>query len=203
MSADRTKIKICGLSRLCDVEYANEAQPDFIGFVINFPKSHRNVSPEQAAKLRERLADSILPVGVFVNEKPEVVAHLLNNQTIALAQLHGQEEESYLARLRDLTDGKLIKAFKIASTEDVKAAIHSSADYILLDNGTGTGRAFDWRLIGKIERPWFLAGGLTPDNLSDAIRDVQPWAVDLSSGVELEKYKDREKMIAAVRAVRA
>ena len=198
----KTKIKICGLSRPCDIDYVNEAGPDFVGFVINFPKSHRNVTPEQAAQLRERLKDEILPVGVFVDEKPETVARLLNSNIISMAQLHGKEDETYIAKLRELTDGRLVQAFRISEPADVKRAQESSADYILLDNGQGTGKTFDWQLIKEIERPWILAGGLTPDNIADALSQVQPWAIDLSSGVETDSYKDREKIMAAVSAVR-
>lgn len=198
-----TKIKICGLSRPCDIDYVNEARPDFAGFVINFPRSHRNVTPQQAAKLREQLDAEIVPVGVFVDEQPELVARFLNDGTIALAQLHGKEDEAYIRRLRGLTDGKLAQAFQVTKAEDVSRAQASSADYILLDNGQGTGRSFDWRLLDGIARPWFLAGGLRPDNLTEAIRQVRPWAVDLSSGVESDRCKDREKILAAVRAARS
>ncbi len=197
-----TKIKICGLSRPCDIDYVNEQQPDFIGFVINFPKSRRNVTPQQAVDLRERLRDGILPVGVFVNEKVETIAELLNSGVISLAQLHGQEDEAYIARLRARTDKKIIQAFRVTSMEDIASAEKSSADYILLDNGTGTGRAFDWELVKQVSRPWFLAGGLTPENLAGAIDKMRPWAVDLSSGVETGGVKDPEKIAAAVRAVR-
>lgn len=202
-----TKIKICGLNRPCDIDYVNEAGPDFAGFVIDFPKSHRNVTPHQAAKLRERLQDGILPVGVFVDEDPKTVSELLRDGTIAFAQLHGREDEAYIARLREYMArensccGKIVQAFRITEAADVQRAQKSSADYILLDNGQGTGKVFDWGLLCDISRPWFLAGGLTPDNLSDAIRRVHPWAVDLSSGVETDRRKDREKILAAVREV--
>lgn len=196
------KIKICGLSRPQDIDYVNEWKPDFIGFVINFPKSRRNVAPAQAAKLRERLADGILPVGVFVDEDERTVAELLNSGVIALAQLHGREDEAYIKNLRALTDGKLIQAFRVECREDVRRAQKSSADYILLDNGTGTGRQFDWNLVERVERPWFLAGGLTPENLTEAAQKMRPWAADLSSGVETDGRKDPKKIEAAVRAAR-
>lgn len=199
----QAKIKICGLSRPCDIDYVNEARPDFIGFVINFPKSRRSITPRQTRTLREGLAEGITPVGVFVDAPPQLVAGLLNDGTIRLAQLHGNEDERYIRRLRGLTDGRLTKAFTVAGAGDVARAKESSADYILLDNGTGTGRQFDWELLGEIGRPWFLAGGLTPDNLAQAVRRFTPWAVDLSSGAETDGYKDREKILAAVRAVRA
>ena len=118
---------------------------------------------------------------------------------IRLAQLHGQEDEAYIRRLRGLTDGPLIQAFSIRRKEDLDRAMQSSADYILLDHGRGgTGSAFDWGLVEAVERPWFLAGGLDCGNLAAAIGRLHPWAVDLSSGVERDGWKDREKMKQAV-----
>lgn len=198
---ERTKIKICGLTRPCDIRFVNEARPDFAGFVINFLKSRRTVSPQQAKELREQLDGGIVPVGVFVNEDVDTVAELLNCGVISMAQLHGQEDEAYIARLRERADAELIQAITVRSASDLARAAASSADYILLDNGTGTGKTFDWSLIGKIARPWFLAGGLTPGNLARACAR-KPFAVDLSSGVETDGYKDREKILAAVEIVR-
>lgn len=184
------------------MDYVNEARPDFIGFVINFPKSRRSVTPAQAQKLRERLDAGIVPVGVFVNEDVKTVAELLNSGVIDMAQLHGQEDEAYIRELRRLSEKKVSQAFTVRDARDLAGAAASSADYILLDNGTGTGKAFDWSLIRDIRRPWFLAGGLTPENLADACARLEPWAVDLSSGVETDGHKDREKILAAVAAVR-
>ncbi len=197
------RLKICGLSRPCDIEIVNEARPDFAGFVVNYPKSRRSVTPRQLAQLRDRLEDTVLPVGVFVNESPCLVAQLLNEGMISLAQLHGNEDESYLKRLRTLTDGRLIQAFTVRSEKDAKRAAQSTADYILLDNGRGTGERFDWRLVRDIYRPWILAGGLTPDNMMQAAEKLHPWALDLSSGVETDGYKDREKILEAAAAVRS
>lgn len=197
------KWKICGLSRPCDITYVNESQPDFAGFVVNYPKSRRSVTPQQLARLRENLDSRVLPVGVFVNEAPELVAQLLNENIISLAQLHGNEDETYLKKLRALTNGRLIQAFTIRSEADAERAMQSTADYILLDNGKGTGERFDWRLIREISRPWILAGGLTPENMLQAAKELHPWALDLSSGVETDGYKDREKILAAAAAIRA
>lgn len=196
------KIKICGLSRACDITYVNEAQPDFAGFVVNYPKSRRSVTPLQLSRLRENLAETVLPVGVFVNEKPELVAQLLNEGIISMAQLHGSEDETYIRRLRTLTDRELIQAFTIRSEADAKQAMRSAADYILLDNGKGTGKRFDWRLVRETSRPWILAGGLTPDNMRHAAETLHPWALDLSSGVETDGCKDRDKILAAVAGIR-
>ena len=199
----RTRIKICGLTRPEDIQAVNEAKPDFAGFIVEFPKSRRNVTVEQLKGLREELDDSILPVGVFVNAPVELPAQLLNEGTIALAQLHGQEDEAYIRQLKTMTDQLLIKAFSIKTEEDVKSAIRSEADYILLDQGSGgTGETFDWNLVPAIKRPWFLAGGLGCDNLETAIKLLHPWAADLRSSVETDGHKDPDKIAKAVQTVR-
>ena len=198
-----TRIKLCGLFRPCDVDYVNEAKPDYCGFIVNFPKSHRNVTPEQVRILRAKLLPSITPVGVFVDQPAETVAALLKDGTLSVAQLHGHEDERYIAALRALVPGREIwKAFQVRSRKDLDAAKASTADLVLLDNGYGTGQTFDWSLIREIGRPFFLAGGLNPDNLSQAIRQVRPYGVDLSSGVETDRQKDPAKIRAVVAAVR-
>lgn len=196
-----TRIKICGLSRPCDVDFVNAAMPDYCGFVINFPKSRRSVTPEQVRALRPKLFKEITPVGVFVDQPVEAVAALLNDGVLSAAQLHGSEDEAYLAALRRHTDAPLIQAFQVASPADVARAEESSADFILLDSGQGSGRAFDWSLVQSVQRPFFLAGGLGPENLRQAVEQAHPFAVDLSSGVETDGVKDRKKILAAVHAV--
>ncbi len=198
-----TRVKICGLFRPCDIEAVNEAGPDYCGFIVHFPKSHRNVTPEQVRILRAKLVPAITPVGVFVDQPVEDVAALLNDGTLSVAQLHGHEDERYIAALRALAPGHEIwKAFQVRSRKDLDAAKASTADIVLLDNGYGTGQTFDWSLISEVSRPFFLAGGLNPDNLAQAIRQVRPYGVDLSSGVETDRQKDPIKIRAAVAAVR-
>ena len=196
-----TKIKLCGLSRACDIEEANRLQPDYIGFVFA-KKSRRCVTAEQAGELKKQLRPEIRAVGVFVNEAPEAVAALLNRGVIDLAQLHGSEDAEYIRRLRDLTDSPLIQAFRIRSKEDLSRAAASAADEILLDAGAGTGTVFDWSLLRNMERRYFLAGGLNPENVREAIRNLHPYGVDVSSGIETDALKDRTKMAAFVAAVR-
>ena len=197
-----TKIKLCGLTRPCDIEWANALTPDYIGFVFA-KKSRRYVSPEIARVLHDKLSLAIQAVGVFVNEAPENVAALLNEGVIDIAQLHGNEDEDYIKTLRALTDKPLIKAFRIDGPADLEKARQSSADHILLDNGPGgTGRAFDWALLKDFERPYFLAGGLGPENVAQAIKALHPYAVDVSSGVETDGVKDVLKMSAFVNAAR-
>jgi len=197
-----TRIKLCGLTRPCDIDWANDLQPDYIGLVFA-QKSKRYVSPERAKALRERLDPNIRAVGVFVNEAPETVAALLNDGIIDVAQLHGGEDADYIKTLRKLTDKPLIKAFRIDSAADLDRARLSTADHILLDNGAGgTGTAFDWSVLKDFDRPFFLAGGLGPDNVARAIKAVHPFAVDVSSGIETDGVKDYKKMTAFVSAVR-
>lgn len=198
-----SRIKICGLKRPEDIRAVNEAKPDYCGFVIEVPKSSRCVSREQVRALTAGLNADILPVGVFVNAPVELPALLLNEGTISMAQLHGQEEDAYIRRLRELTEKPLIQAFSIRSSEDVERAVKSPADYILLDQGGGgTGKTFDWSLVPEIERPFFLAGGLKEDNLEEAIRRLNPWALDLSSSLETDGKKDAEKIKRAVEIIR-
>ena len=197
-----TKIKICGLYRDADIDYVNEAGADYAGFILNFPKSHRNLTPEQAAALRDRLLPGIRAVGVFVDQPLETVLAAAETAGLDVIQLHGREDDGYIASLRKLTGCELWKAFKIRSAADLAAAEASAADAVLLDNGYGTGEAFDWSLAADFKRPFCLAGGLTPENIPEAIRTMHPALVDISSGVETDKKKDRDKILAAVRAAR-
>ena len=196
-----TKIKLCGLSRPCDIEAANKLKPEYIGFVFA-QKSKRYVTTQTAAELKQMLSTEIQVAGVFVNESPEKIAELLHNGVIDIAQLHGDEDEGYISQLKQLTDKPIIKAFRIETASNITDAEQCSADYILLDSGAGTGAVFDWNLIRNIRRPYFLAGGLSPDNAGKAVTTLHPFAVDVSSGIEIDGTKDKEKMAAFVAAVR-
>lgn len=196
-----TKIKLCGLSRPCDIAAANELSPEYIGFVFA-QKSQRYVSHQRAVELKSLLNTNIKVVGVFVDESPEAVAELLNSGVIDVAQLHGKESEEYIKKLRTLTLEPIIKAFCIKTEQDVLKAVASSADYVLLDSAAGAGKVFDWNLIAYIERPYFLAGGLDKQNVNQAIKELSPYAVDVSSGIETDGAKDKSKMAAFVAAVR-
>ena len=223
-----TGIKICGMRRIEDIEAANACRPDYIGFILS-PGFRRSVTPEAAEQLARRLAPGILKVGVFVNESVEKVVEAAG--FLDLIQLHGSEDNAYIRDLRgriatndprgraargraattnDPRGRLLIQAFRIRCVDDLKRAMESEADYLLLDNGTGTGEAFDWSLIsdaevlmcGEAAKPWILAGGLGPDNVAEAVRRFKPFAVDLSSGAETDGWKDPEKMARCVQAVR-
>ena len=197
-----TKLKLCGLVRICDIEAVNRLNPEYIGFVFA-KKSRRYVDPAQARELRARLNKGISPVGVFVNESPEAIADLVRSGIIDVVQLHGSEDEDFLRKLRELVSCPIIKAFSVKTPQDVRIACESSADLILLDSGGGgTGTVFDWDLLEPIRRPWFPAGGLSPENAADAIRRLAPYGVDVSSGIETDGVKDIQKMNDFVRAVR-
>lgn len=196
-----TKIKLCGMRNAADIAAANQLKPDYIGFILA-PQFWRYVPSDTVAKLREALDPAIQVVGVFVNQDVNEVARLLEEGTIEVAQLHGQEDEAYIAALRQMTDKPIFKAFKINTPEAVAAANASSADCVLLDSGTGTGKVFDWQLLSGIQRPYILAGGLHPGNVADAVRTLHPYGVDVSSGIETDKRKDHDKMAAFVAAVK-
>lgn len=216
-SPHRPRIKICGLSRPEDIEYVNAAKPDYAGFVIDYPKSRRSITPDQLRELVKALDDDIIPVGVFVDAGEELAADLYNSGVIKIMQLHGNEDDEYIARLRkrigagdstnadtctgtggDGDDVRIIKAFKVNTPEDLEKAQSSTADMVLLDQGKGEGRSFDWSIVrenrDKLQRPFFLAGGLDTGNLADAVELMHPWAVDMSSSLETDKVKDREKI---------
>lgn len=186
------KVKMCGLRRSIDIEYANKLLPDYIGYVFA-PKSKRYVSPKQAAEFTANLDKRIVPVGVFVDEPVDNVIRLVKSGTIKIAQLHGNENEDYIAQLHreNIT---VIKAFIIKGEEDTEQAEKSPADHILFDSGMGSGKPFDYALLKNMKRPYFLAGGLDWESASDAVRILNPYALDVSSGIETDGFKDFGKM---------
>ena len=197
-----TQVKICGMRRPEDIRHVNRLRPEMIGFVFWKP-SKRYVSPDEAAKLRSILDNGITPVGVFVDEDPKVVADIATNGTIDMIQLHGSEDEEYIHGLRKLTDAPIIRTFCVRSEEDLVKASGSSADMVLLDNGKGTGQTFDWTLMKDLGRDFILSGGLSESNVGDAVRRFHPFAVDVSSAVETDGFKDRSKMERFIDAVRS
>lgn len=199
-----TKIKICGIYRPQDIDFVNEAKPDYIGFVF-YKKSHRNVTPNQAKNLKAMLSNVIQAVGVFVDDDKEYIAKLANDNTIDLIQLHGNEDSEYIAELKKLTNKPIIKAIQIQNTEDlekIETTFNAESDYVMFDSGKGSGQMFNWGIAGEVEKPIFVAGGLNAENVVDAIRIFKPFAVDISSGVETNKVKDKEKIVEIVNLVR-
>lgn len=196
-----TAIKICGLSRECDIDYVNEGLPEYIGFV--FAESRRRVDPDTALRLRKRLDSRIKTVGVFVNEKADNIIAMHGNGVFDIAQLHGSEtpEETDFIRSAGIT---VIKAVRIDDEESSKKAKLYNADYFLFDCGSGGGgKTFDWsKLKYRPEKPFFLAGGLGEDNIRAAVDTVKPFAADVSSGAETDGFKDREKILKLIKSVR-
>lgn len=195
------KIKICGLKRQEDIEIINCLKPDYCGFIINFPKSRRSISAETLKTLSENLSSEVIPVGVFVNQPAELVAELLSSGFISVAQLHGNEDNACIAKLKSLTDKPVWQAFQIHSQQDIKKAADSNADFILLDAGQGGGKAFNWQLLQGFERPFGLAGGININNIADALK-TQAELIDVSGGVETNGFKDKEKIKQIINYIR-
>lgn len=200
-TTERTYIKTCGMTRLEDIAAVNEAHPDMCGFIINFPKSKRSVSAEQQIELAARLDPTICSVGVFVDAPINQIVALAQIGSIQAIQLHGNEDENYIADLREQCALPIIKAFQIKNANDLAKAEASSADLVLLDSGQGSGKSFDWSLLQTFARPYLLAGGLNPQTILKALNNLNPWGVDLSSGLETNGLKDREKIQCATAIV--
>ena len=204
------KIKICGLFREQDIDYVNEAKPDYAGFV--FAESKRRVSPALASGLRGRLLDEIIPVGVFVNAPIADIAALYRENVIVIAQLHGTENDDYITQLRAASaagGGKPVEVIKTVQSAALEKnmPVAAGADYYLLDSGAGSGKTFNWELLNspRVEaikaKPWFLAGGVGLGNI-EQVFGYNPYAVDVSSGAETDGVKDREKIVQLVSIVR-
>ena len=200
------KLKICGMRRSEDIEMANRHKPDYIGFV--FAESPRKVSFEQAKELSALLSEDIVPVGVFVNEHMKLIVDLFRDGIIEIAQLHGDEDEKYIRNLKDKSIEETGKQIPVINAIEIKEGADyndellkwrdSASDYFILDSGKGSGKTFDWSLIDKESEFFmnsiFLAGGLNSENLALAIEEFNPFAVDLSSSVETDGFKDEEKI---------
>ena len=192
------KIKICGLKRREDIEYVNKYQPDYIGFV--FAGKKRKLTYDQVVDLKKYLTSSIQVVGVFVNEDISFVEKLVKEHVIDLVQLHGQEDQKYIQALKEKVDVSIIKAIQIKNEDSFNE--HYDVDYYLYDHGTGgTGESFDWSMLKEVDKPVFLAGGINLLNIDDALKK-NDYALDVSSGVETDGFKDEKKIKKIVRRVR-
>lgn len=212
------KIKLCGMMKPCDIEYANRIKPDFVGFI--FANTRRKISAAQAKQFREALDAEIPAVGVFVNEDIPVITSLVQNGCIDMIQLHGEEDADYIRRLREVCDVPVIKAVKVQTVEQIRQAAALPVDYLLLDTYRegvlgGTGEAFDWELLREAKaaagdtaegelfgKPYFLAGGLHAGNLREAAA-LGSYGLDISSGIETDGSKDFTKMVEVMELLRS
>ena len=188
-----SKVKLCGLTRLEDILIVNKLLPEYIGFVF-VKKSKRYISVDSAKQLKNKLDKRVKAVGVFVDEDINIIKSIASLEIIDMIQLHGNEDNDYIKQLKQVCDKPIIKAVQIKSNDDIVFATNSLADYILLDSGKGTGKTFDWSLINNIKRPYFLAGGLDENNVKQAIKQLNPFGVDVSSNIETNGVKDEIKM---------
>ncbi|MDR2267367.1 MAG: phosphoribosylanthranilate isomerase [Christensenellaceae bacterium] len=195
-----TKIKICGLTRPEDVEAVNKVLPDYVGFVFA-SESSRYCTNEQASILSAMLHSQIIPVGVFVNADINDIITLFDQSIIRMAQLHGRESDEYIRCLK-IARPLLPIIRMIPGDTNLDNISCDSVDYFLFDSDRGgSGKTFDWSKIKKMERPFFLAGGIKLDNALLALR-LQPFAIDVSSGVETNGYKDAQKIKELVSIIR-
>lgn len=222
------KIKICGLSRLEDIQMANELRPDYIGFV--FAPSKRQVTVPHASLLKSRLSPGISAVGVFVNQPAAMIAGLAKAGIIDMIQLHGDEGPKFIQSLKEQTGLPVIRAIRVRSQQDIHMADQLPCDYLLLDTYSkgqygGSGQTFNWEMIPQNDHtptsshaesmicageqkglcshpshPYFLAGGLNADNIRQAMK-TGAYCLDLSSGAETNGYKDYNKMQQVIHMV--
>lgn len=196
------KVKICGIRRMEDIDIVNRYRPDYIGFV--FADSKRRVSHDLAYELKLNLDSDIISVGVFVDASLDEILKLFDEGVIEMAQLHGSESEEYILTLKEKTNSelKIIKAIEMSEDVDLLEYNNSHADYLLLDSGKGSGKTFDWSLIeSDLNKEFFLAGGLDISNISDAIKEFDPYAIDLSSSLEVDGFKDESKIKELMEAI--
>ena len=198
-----TKVKICGLRTVEDVWKVNPYRPEYVGFVFA-PGSKRRVSWELAKEMKGALAPGILAVGVFVNQDIRTIAELVRAGNIDLVQLHGDEGRGDIIELKRLVDCPVIKAVPVGHAPP--KGLPQGADYVLFDTDAkergGTGRTFDWSLLGEVTAPLFLAGGIHEGNVLEAIAKTRPYAIDVSSGVETNGVKDEDQIHRLIRRVR-
>ena len=196
------KVKICGIRRMEDIDIVNRYRPDYIGFV--FADSKRKVSHDSAYELKLNLDSDIISVGVFVDASLNEILKLFEEGVIEMAQLHGSESDEYILTLKEKTNSelKIIKAIEMSEDVDLLEYNNSYADYLLLDSGKGSGKTFDWSLIeSDLNKEFFLAGGLNISNISDAIKEFDPYAIDLSSSLEVDGFKDESKIKELMEAI--
>ena len=202
------KIKFCGIKREEDIAYLNEFLPDYAGFV--FAGQKRRVSKQRAADLTALLDSRVKKVGVFVNESPQEIVETVHAAGLDVVQLHGDETADDVRRLRQLLPGiKFWKAVRVKNAESIANALTVGADLLLLDSFApgvygGTGKTANLKVIrsANLTVPFFLAGGLNCNNLANILEQIAPYGVDISSGIETNGVKDRDKMKKMMEIVR-
>lgn len=186
-----SKLKICGIRRIEDILMVNEIKPEFIGFV--FAKSKRQIDLNTAIELKRKLNSAIKCVGVFVNEDINQIVKIVDSKAIDIIQLHGDESNDYIKLLKEKVSAKIIKVIKINSDLNDNTSF-SQVDYLLYDSGNGSGKPFDWNININKKKPTFIAGGININNIEEAYKIFNPFAFDVSSGVEVGGYKNLDKM---------
>lgn len=201
-----TKVKICGITNIADAKVALEAGADAIGFIF-YEKSPRHVTIEKAAEISKQLPPFLMRVGVFVNADEEFILRAMGECQLSLLQFHGDEKPDFCRQFGLMS----MKAFRIRDAESLKEIPKYQTDAYLLDAFSstaygGTGEKFNWNLALEAQRfgkPIFISGGLTPENVAEAIRNVRPFGVDVSSGVESAPgKKDHAKVREFIKAAR-
>ena len=202
-----TKIKICGMRRVDDILYVNTYHPDYAGFILS-EGFKRTVDIDTFYDLELLLNKEIKRVGVFVNEPIENILKSFA-QKLDVIQLHGEENAEYIDKLRENCDCEIWKAVRVKDEDTIRMVNQFQADKLLLDSFTavaygGSGKVANWKIIqtAKIEKPFFLAGGLTEQNIVEGIKTVQPYGIDLSGGIETDGCKDRNKIAKIIELVR-
>lgn len=200
-------IKICGITKLSEIEDLNELKPDYIGFV--FAKSKRQIDGKTAYRLKENLDKDIKTVGVFLNNTEEDILNVLKEVELDVIQLHGDENNNFIDSLKKKVKCDIWKAVSISTKEEMDKAMRYNVGTLLLDGSNpGSGIAFDWKTLRDINlnKRIFLAGGINEENVLEGIREVKPDGIDTSSGVEIidefGRRKDKEKMRRLIRKVR-
>lgn len=206
-----TKVKICGLKSLSDVSIVNKYLPEYVGFV--FANTKRFVTDEQALAMKRALDKRIQTVGVFVNEPQEHIISLCKKGIIDVVQLHGDETSEYIIELKQQISNPIIRAVRVQNAEQVKSELEQEADFMLFDTYKkgvygGSGERFSLSILEESlknednEKSFFLAGGLSPENITEVLGGVECYCVDVSSGVETDGSKDEEKVREFIERVR-
>ena len=205
------KVKICGLKSLADVAIVNKYLPEYVGFV--FANTKRFVTDEQAFTMKRALDERIQAVGVFVNEPQEHIITLCKQRIIDVVQLHGDETSEYITELKQQISNPIIKAVRVQNAQQVKEEQQQEADFMLFDTYKkgvygGSGERFSLSILEESlkneesAKPFFVAGGLAPENIKEVLGDVACYCVDVSTGVETDGSKDEKKVREFIERVR-